>query len=214
MSRSSAKISGFSVDMIEARASDQWSATREEAETMAKGIKKISADPTTVKKQRVTDLTISWVDSGDRGAGDGCRVMLIKRDPVLVAIDRAFADHWLGIDNAFANRSSTAPAARGLTGGRPDCPRSSIGGSGRFDGTPCGRPIQPTNSRVFPPAPIFQMSRATAPSPIATLPAASDRTLRRGWQRPRATTSRCRPLRAAGRRISSARPRDRAMSGC
>lgn len=69
---------------------------------MAKGIKKISDDPTTVKKQRVTDLTISSVDSGDRGAGDGCRVMLIKRDPVLVAIDRAFADHWLGIDNAFA----------------------------------------------------------------------------------------------------------------
>jgi hypothetical protein len=65
---------------------------------MAKGIKKISA----VKKQLITDLAISSVDSGDRGAGDGCRVMLIKRDPVLLAIDRAFADHWLAVDNAFA----------------------------------------------------------------------------------------------------------------
>jgi hypothetical protein len=27
--------------------------------------------------------------------------MLIKRDPVLLAIDRAFADHWLGLDSAF-----------------------------------------------------------------------------------------------------------------
>ena len=54
-----------------------------------------------VKKHRVTDLTISSVDAGDRGAGDGCRVMLIKRDPVLVAIDAAFADHRLGVDNAF-----------------------------------------------------------------------------------------------------------------
>jgi len=46
---------------------------------MAAGIKKVR----NVKKHRVTDLTISSVDSGDRGAGDGCRVMLIKRDPVL-----------------------------------------------------------------------------------------------------------------------------------
>ena len=28
--------------------------------------------------------------------------MLIKRAPLLLAIDRAFADHWLGFDNAFA----------------------------------------------------------------------------------------------------------------
>ena len=65
---------------------------------MAKGIKKVSA----VKKQRITDLTVSSISTADRGAGDGCRVMLIKRDPLLVAIDRAFADHWLGVDNAFA----------------------------------------------------------------------------------------------------------------
>jgi hypothetical protein len=65
---------------------------------MAKGIRKLNA----VKKHRVTDLTISSVDAGDRGAGDGCRVMLIKRDPVLTAIDRAFADHRLGIDHALA----------------------------------------------------------------------------------------------------------------
>jgi hypothetical protein len=65
---------------------------------MAKGIKKISA----VKKQRITDLTVSSVSTADRGAGDGCRIELIKRDPLLTAIDRAFADHWLGVDNAFA----------------------------------------------------------------------------------------------------------------
>jgi hypothetical protein len=65
---------------------------------MAKGIKKTSA----VKKQLVTDLTVTSVSTADKGAGDRCRVMLVKRDPLLLAIDRAFADHWLGIDSAFA----------------------------------------------------------------------------------------------------------------
>jgi hypothetical protein len=65
---------------------------------MAKGIKKISR----IEKQRITDLSVSSIATVDRGAGDGCRVMLIKRDPLLTAIDRAFADHWLAVDNAFA----------------------------------------------------------------------------------------------------------------
>jgi hypothetical protein len=65
---------------------------------MAKGIRKLNA----VKKHRITDLTVSSISTADRGAGDGCRVVLIKRDPVLLAIDRAFADHWLAVDNAFA----------------------------------------------------------------------------------------------------------------
>jgi hypothetical protein len=65
---------------------------------MAAGIKKVR----NVKKQLITDLTVSSISTADRGAGDGCRVMLIKRDPVLLAIDRAFADHWLGVDAAFA----------------------------------------------------------------------------------------------------------------
>jgi hypothetical protein len=65
---------------------------------MAKGIKKISA----VKKQLITDLTVSSISTADRGAGNGCRIELIKRDPVLTAIDRAFADHWLSVDAAFA----------------------------------------------------------------------------------------------------------------
>src|SRR6201997_1682303 len=33
------------------------------------------------KKQLIPDLTVSSISSADRGAGDGCRVMLIKRDP-------------------------------------------------------------------------------------------------------------------------------------
>jgi hypothetical protein len=65
---------------------------------MAAGIKKVR----NVKKQLISDLTVSSISTADRGAGDGCRVMLIKRDPLLLAIDRAFADHWLGVDNAFA----------------------------------------------------------------------------------------------------------------
>jgi hypothetical protein len=65
---------------------------------MAKGIKKTSA----VKKQLVTDLTVTSVSTADKGAGDRCRVMLIKRDPLLTAVDRAFADHRLGLDSAFA----------------------------------------------------------------------------------------------------------------
>ena len=147
---------------------------------MAKGIKKTSA----VKKKLITDLTISSVDSGDRGAGDGCRIELIKRDPLLTAIDRAFAS-----TAPSRNRSLTAPAARALTGGRPDCGRSSTRGSGRFDGTPCGRPIRPTTGRVFPRAAIPRTSRAATPSPIATVPAGSGRTPRRTWLRPRAALS-------------------------
>jgi len=65
---------------------------------MAKGIKKISR----IEKQHISDLSVSSIATVDRGAGDGCRVMLIKRDPLLAAIDRAFADHWLGVDHAFA----------------------------------------------------------------------------------------------------------------
>jgi hypothetical protein len=82
---------------IEARASDR-PANIEEGHDMAAGIKKVR----NVKKQLVTDLTVTSVSTADRGAGNSCRVMLIKRDPVLLAIDRAFADHWLGIDSAFA----------------------------------------------------------------------------------------------------------------
>jgi hypothetical protein len=65
---------------------------------MAKGIRKLNP----VKKQLVTDLTVTSVSTADRGAGDGCRIELVKRDPVLLAIDRAFADHRLGVDHAFA----------------------------------------------------------------------------------------------------------------
>ena len=172
---------------------------------MAKGIKKTSA----VKKKLITDLTISSVDSGDRGAGDGCRIELIKRDPLLTAIDRAFAS-----TAPSRNRSLTAPAARALTGGRPDCGRSSTRGSGRFDGTPCGRPIRPTTGRVFPRAAIPRTSRAATPSPIATVPAGSGRTPRRAWRRPWATTLPCRPPRRTGRRTGSARRRGSATSAC
>jgi hypothetical protein len=65
---------------------------------MAKGIRKLNA----VKKQRITDLTVSSIDAADRAAGHGCRIMLVKRDPTLTAIDLAFADHRLAVDNAFA----------------------------------------------------------------------------------------------------------------
>ena len=70
----------------------------DKCDRLAKGIKKIS----TVKKQRITDLTVSSIDAADRAAGHGCRIMLVKRDPTLTAIDRAFADHRLAVDNAFA----------------------------------------------------------------------------------------------------------------
>jgi hypothetical protein len=92
-------------------------------QTMAKGIKKINA----VKKQRVIDS----VDSGDRGAGDGCRVMLIKRDPVLVAIDAAFADHRLGIDSAFAESVLDGTGGAGPASGQiaEEARRQAQGGS-------------------------------------------------------------------------------------
>ena len=123
---------------------------------MAKGIKKTSA----VKKKLITDLTISSVDSGDRGAGDGCRIELIKRDPLLTAIDRAFAS-----TAPSRNRSLTAPAARALTGGRPDCGRSSTRGSGRFDGT---RPADPADDRP-------SLSAGSDPSDLESGDAFADR---------------------------------------
>jgi hypothetical protein len=77
---------------------------------MAKGIKKISA----VKKQLITDLTVSSIATADRGAGDSCRIMLIKRDPVLLAIDGAFADHRRRVDRAVARSIADGTGAAGF----------------------------------------------------------------------------------------------------
>jgi hypothetical protein len=67
---------------------------------MAKGIRKLNA--------------VSSISTADKGAGDSCRVMVIKRDSALTAIDRAFADHWLGIDNAFAESIIDGTGAAGF----------------------------------------------------------------------------------------------------
>jgi hypothetical protein len=178
---------------------------------MAKGIKKICA----VKKRRITDLTVSSISTADRGAGDGCRVMLIKRDPLLTAIDRAFADHWLGVDNAFAESVLDGTGGAGFDR-RSAKLRKKL--DRKLRAIRQGADLRPGDRADDRPS----LSAGADPSDVESDDAFADRDGARrfrqnaspGRRLPRATMPHCRPPRRTGRRTGSARRRGSATSAC